>query len=413
MPFLQHRITSPHSVLAAGVPTPRCASVGAEPDPARSVEGFPDEAIRDSYRKGLQRRTILAHVSKDFHTLGSTVGIERGAPGTDFTGFQVKLAFVPSADDDIVLIDLAVLERKADVRASIVHRVNRPGCADQKQVEIIALDNSSLAHRQYGLGQHAQPIEASLMQSCPVRLPLSRDFGQRLGVDARDLVQRDAIAGPTQFDAIAVLDGGRLLHALIKILEDEQPRSRLLVRPFGAVRDIDGIANGGKLFALLRTDGTDNCLAIVDADASVEMPAIHGVHVRLGSVDRGQHLQCRLDRPQRRQRIVVDAEKGHDFVADEVIDVALVALDDLSHLVEIPIHDEHYIVGRKRLGKRREITEVTEQDGDCLVFQTAPEPVLGKLSSDLDIGRVPNKPAHFHVAAQTRLARKADLRPKS
>ena len=96
----------------------------------RSVESYPDRAVRDSRRKGPKRRAILAHVSDEFQTLGSTVGIELRAPSTYFTRFQVEPAFMPSTDDHIRLNNLAVLERQVEVGTCIVECVNRPGSAD-------------------------------------------------------------------------------------------------------------------------------------------------------------------------------------------------------------------------------------------------------------------------------------------
>jgi hypothetical protein len=53
-----------------------------------------------------------------------------------------------------------------------------------------------------------------------------------------------------------------------------------------------------------------------------------------------------------------------DGVADELVDGALVLLDDLGHGGEVVVDDPHHLLGRQPLGECRETAEVGHQDGD-------------------------------------------------
>ncbi|HJS33727.1 MAG TPA: hypothetical protein VJ924_17165, partial [Alphaproteobacteria bacterium] len=92
---------------------------------------------------------------------------------------------------------------------------------------------------------------------------------------------------------------------------------------------------------------------------------------------------------------------------------ALVALDDLAHLKEKAIEHEHDVVRRKRLRKRREVADVAKQHRDRFVFTAAPEMLFRQLTGDLEIGLVQDKAAQFHIAAQSRLASKANFGAKA
>ena len=58
------------------------------------------------------------------------------------------------------------------------------------------------------------------------------------------------------------------------------------------------------------------------------------------------------------------APDGHHRVADELLDRAAVALDDLARQVEVAGQELADLLGVALLGERREADEVGEQDGD-------------------------------------------------
>src|SRR5262245_60056584 len=81
--------------------------------------------------------------------------------------------------------------------------------------------------------------------------------------------------------------------------------------------------------------------------------------------------------------------------------------------MEISIEYEHHVVGRKRLRKRCKIADVAEEHGDCFAFPAAPESLLCELTCYLEISLVQDEAAQFHIAAQSCLTSKTDLRPKT
>ena len=58
------------------------------------------------------------------------------------------------------------------------------------------------------------------------------------------------------------------------------------------------------------------------------------------------------------------APDGHDRVADELLDRAAVAVDDLLAVLEVARQELAHVLGVAALGERREADEVGEQDGD-------------------------------------------------
>ncbi len=80
-----------------------------------------------------------------------------------------------------------------------------------------------------------------------------------------------------------------------------------------------------------------------------------------------------LDRgPAGAQRVVLvhdrDAEDGHHCVADELLDGAAVALDDLPHPLEIAGEERAQRLGIGRLPELGRAGHVAEEDGDCLAL---------------------------------------------
>ncbi len=73
----------------------------------------------------------------------------------------------------------------------------------------------------------------------------------------------------------------------------------------------------------------------------------------------------------RRQRLAaagldaaVEAEKRHHAVADELVDAAAGLLHRVAHLGEIPVEQEHHVIGQLALGELGEGAEIGEEDGD-------------------------------------------------
>ena len=65
-------------------------------------------------------------------------------------------------------------------------------------------------------------------------------------------------------------------------------------------------------------------------------------------------------------RLGVDAEQGHDAVADELVDAAATSFDRLSHGPEVAVEDIDHVIGQLGLGDRREVADIGEQNSDLL-----------------------------------------------
>ncbi len=103
-----------------------------------------------------------------------------------------------------------------------------------------------------------------------------------------------------------------------------------------------------------RTDRSDYSVAEMEADADIEVDAVHGGEEGLHAVDGGESLKRGVHGADRRVGLTLDAEDRHQAVADELVDVAVVALDDLACLREITVQEVHHVVRRERLGEGRE-----------------------------------------------------------
>ena len=85
------------------------------------------------------------------------------------------------------------------------------------------------------------------------------------------------------------------------------------------------------------------------------------------------------------------AEEGHDAVAEELVDRALVAVDLVQHQLEGPGHEAVDVLGVEPLGERGEPRDVGEEDRDllALALQGAPrgEDLLGQVLGRVRLGR--------------------------
>ena len=127
------------------------------------------------------------------------------------------------------------------------------------------------------------------------------------------------------------------------------------------LRGVDEVARD---HALVRGAERDRRLAGQDAGARLD--AVAQARHRVDQLERGadRALGVVLVRDRR-------APDGHDRVADELLDRAAVALDDLAREVEVARQRVADVLRVALLGERREADEVGEQDADELALRAA------------------------------------------
>ena len=133
---------------------------------------------------------------------------------------------------------------------------------------------------------------------------------------------------------------------------------------FEPLRDDDGVA-GGERVPLLWV-ACDH-LAGVDAGAHLDPDAVGGVEPVVQAGERLAELDRRANRA---QRVVLvhdrDPERGHDRVADELLDRAAVPLQHLARGLVVARPDAPKRLGIEAFPQRRRVCDVTEDERDGL-----------------------------------------------
>ena len=133
---------------------------------------------------------------------------------------------------------------------------------------------------------------------------------------------------------------------------------------FEPLRDDDRVA-GRERVPLLRV-ACDH-LAGVDTGANLDPDSVRGVEPVVQLCERLAELDCRANGA---QRVVLvhdrDPERGHDRVADELLDRAAVALQHLARGLVVARPDGPKRLGIEAFPQRRRIGDVTEDERDGL-----------------------------------------------
>ncbi|MCY1294544.1 hypothetical protein D9M70_438430 [compost metagenome] len=86
-----------------------------------------------------------------------------------------------------------------------------------------------------------------------------------------------------------------------------------------------------------KTQCPDDSLAVVEADADLEVDAIHRGKERLQSIHGAESLEGCIDGTERCVRLTINAEYGHEPVTNETVDEPAILLDDFADLGEVAI----------------------------------------------------------------------------
>ncbi len=135
-------------------------------------------------------------------------------------------------------------------------------------------------------------------------------------------------------------------------------------RRFEALRDDDGLTRDERV-ASGRISGDD--LPRVDPGPCAELDPVLRAQLLVQRPKRLPHLAGGADGP---QRVVLvddrDAERGHDRVADELLDRAAVVLEDAADLDEVARDDSPVGLRVEALAEWRRVDDVGENDRDRL-----------------------------------------------
>src|SRR5207249_4556789 len=128
--------------------------------------------------------------------------------------------------------------------------------------------------------------------------------------------------------------------------------------------DVHRVADGGQLYPPRVAQVGHDDLAEVDADADLEGRGEQAAQVVVEAGQLRDHVQRGPDGPGARPRRVgpVQAEQGHQAVADVLVDVAAVPQHRLAHALEVAVEDVDDVVGQVRLHEGRERADVAEED---------------------------------------------------
>src|SRR5579885_2267846 len=198
--------------------------------------------------------------------------------------------------------------------------------------------------------------------------------------------------------------------ALDQILGDDELAIIFLGGGFEAARRVDRIAHGGERDRLAVADLADDGRAAMEADADLER-RFQIVGKRPVELDEALRHEAR-----RGQRLAAagfgpapDAEKGHDAVADEFVDMPARRLDGFAHGGEIAVEDEDDVVGQARFGELGEGAEIGEENGDLAL---AALEVAGPGEAVARLRQRRQERRHANVAPGPELAGEAHARPR-
>ena len=165
----------------------------------------------------------------------------------------------------------------------------------------------------------------------------------------RDLALQDLVAGR--------LEGDGRVRGLLGLLADEDRARR--GHALEARRGVDDVARDETLVG-----GTDGHGRLAGQDAGARLDARAERTDAVDQVERGADRAFRV--------VVVGdrrAPDGHHRVADELLDGAAVAADDVLALLEVARQELADGFGVAALGEGREPDEIGEQDGDETTFR--------------------------------------------
>ena len=80
----------------------------------------------------------------------------------------------------------------------------------------------------------------------------------------------------------------------VERLGDQQPGAGLFVGALDAARNVHGFADGRKFFLSASADRAYHCVAVMKADADIEIYVIHRLHVELHAIRRTEHVGRRF-----------------------------------------------------------------------------------------------------------------------
>ena len=162
-----------------------------------------------------------------------------------------------------------------------------------------------------------------------------------------------------------------------------------------------------------RAQGSQHRGAVVEPYPDVEIGVVHGLEIVLHPVDSLEGLQSGIDGTQRRLGFPVGPEDCHHPVADELVDIAAVALDHVAGLHEVAVQDVHHIVGRQPRRQFSEVGDVAEEDRDIGDLSGARRDLAVELAGEHHVGLVDDQPADGDVAGQAQLAGETDMLVKT
>jgi hypothetical protein len=129
------------------------------------------------------------------------------------------------------------------------------------------------------------------------------------------------------------------------------------------------LADGGIIHVEIVADGPHHHLATVEAHANLDRQPLRAPHLLTGPADQLLHGECRIARP---HRVVFmgdgSAEQGHDAVAHDLIDGALVAMDRVHHLLQHRIENCPGFFGITVGQEFHGALQVGEEHGDLLAL---------------------------------------------
>src|SRR5574341_36024 len=225
-------------------------------------------------------------------------------------------------------------------------------------------------------------------------------------------VQRVRAGFALDGEVAMLADAHTVFDLLVRLLGDEKFGAGLLVGALDAAGEVHGVADGGEPPAVAGADGPEDYFAVMDPDADAEVDLELRLEIGLHGLYGPEHLQPGADGVERRAGGIVGVKERHQPVADEIVDLPVVMVDDRAHPAEVPIQHVDDVVGQVRLGERREVADVGEQDGEVtLLAHTARRRATRHLLiHQLHVLVVQHQAAQGHVAAHGRLARQAHHR---
>jgi hypothetical protein len=144
------------------------------------------------------------------------------------------------------------------------------------------------------------------------------------------------------------------------------------------------LAHGGVVHAEVATDGAHHYLARVQTHADLDLDAMRVAHLLGVSSHRGLHVVGRVAGPDR--VILVGQrrpEQGHDAVAHDLVDRALVAMDGLHHAFEDGVEEVAGLFGIAVGEEFHRALEIGEENGHLL-----PLPLQSRLRREDLLGEV-------------------------